>query len=99
MAIKESIKEQTGSKIKTPKRYQVLLYNDDFTPMDFVVEVLMKIFDKDEKTAVTLMLGIHEGSYAVAGVYPKDIACTKAAEAVRWAREEGHPLKVEAVCQ
>ena len=75
MAIKESIKEQTGSKIKTPKRYQVLLYNDDFT------------------------LGIHEGSYAVAGVYPKDIARTKAVQTVQWAREEGYPLKAEAVCE
>lgn len=99
MAIKENIKEQTRSKIKMPKRYQVLLYNDDFTPMDFVVEVLMKIFDKDEKTAVTLMLGIHEGSYAVAGVYPKDIARTKAVQTVQWAREEGYPLKAEAVCE
>ncbi len=99
MAIKGNVKEQTRSKIKVPRQYQVLIYNDDFTPMDFVVNVLMQIFDKEESAATALMLSIHKSSYAVAGVYPKDIACTKAAEPVRWAREEGHPLKVEAVCQ
>ncbi|MCI8662076.1 MAG: ATP-dependent Clp protease adaptor ClpS [Hungatella sp.] len=99
MAIKEQVKEQAKSKVKVPKQYQVLIYNDDFTPMDFVVEVLMVVFDKEETAAVTLMMSIHKGSYAVAGVYPKDIARTKAAEAVQWARSEGYPLKVEAVCQ
>ena len=99
MAFKEGIKERTKSKVKQPRQYQVLIYNDDFTPMDFVVEVLMVVFDKEETAAVTLMMSIHKGSYAVAGVYPKDIARTKAAEAVQWARSEGYPLKVEAVCQ
>ncbi|MDO4330820.1 MAG: ATP-dependent Clp protease adaptor ClpS [Lachnospiraceae bacterium] len=99
MAAKESVREQTRQQIKVPRQYQVLIYNDDFTPMDFVVEVLKQIFDKEETEAVTLMLSIHKGSYAVAGVYPRDIAQTKASEAVQWAREEGHPLKVEAVCR
>ena len=99
MANKGQIKEQTKTKLKLPKQYQVLIYNDDFTPMDFVVEVLMQIFDKDEATAVTLMLSVHKVNCAVAGVYPRDLAQTKAAEAVKWAREEGYPLKVEAVCQ
>lgn len=99
MAVNERIQEQTGSRVKVPRQYQVLIYNDDFTPMDFVVDVLMQIFDKEEKEAVDLMLCVHKGSYAVAGVYPRDLAQTKAAQAVRWARREGHPLKVEAVCQ
>lgn len=99
MAVKESIKERTISQIKIPRQYQVLIYNDDFTPMDFVVEVLVRIFDKTEEEAVLLMLSIHKGSCAIAGVYPKDIARTKASQAVKWAREEGYPLKVEAVCQ
>lgn len=98
MAFKEGIKEWTKSKVKQPRQYQVLIYNDDFTPMDFVVEVLMRIFDKDEQTAAALMMSVHTGSCAVAGIYPRDIAQTKAAEAVRWAREEKYPLKVEAVC-
>ena len=96
---KGSVKEQTRSKIKVPRQYEVLIYNDDFTPMDFVVGVLMQIFDKDQATAVSLMMSVHKGSCAVAGVYPRDLAQTKAAEAVQWAREEGYPLKVEAVCR
>ena len=97
MAEKGNVKEQTRSRVRIPGQYQVLIYNDDFTPMDFVVEVLMQVFDKDEPTAVALMMSVHKGNYAVAGVYPRDLAQTKAAEAVRWAREEGYPLKVEAV--
>jgi len=99
MAVKEQVREQTKSRVKMPRQYQVLIYNDDFTPMDFVVEVLMGIFDKEEPAAVALMMNIHKGSYAVAGAYPRDIAQTKAAEAVQWARTEGYPLKVEAVLQ
>ena len=52
MAIKEQVKEQAKSKVKVPKQYQVLIYNDDFTPMDFVVEVLMVVFDKEETAGV-----------------------------------------------
>lgn len=99
MAIKEELKEQINVRVKMPRQYQVLIYNDDFTPMDFVVEVLMGIFDKEDPAAVALMMSIHKGSYAVAGTYPRDIAQTKATEAVQWARSEGHPLKVEAVLQ
>lgn len=99
MAAKESVREQTREQVRLPRQYQVLIYNDDFTPMDFVVEILEQIFDKEEEEAVALMLIIHKGSYAVAGVYPRDIAQTKASEAVQWAREEGYPLKVEAVCR
>lgn len=99
MAVKENVQEHTRERIRIPRQYQVLIYNDDFTPMDFVVEVLVRIFDKEVNQAVTLMMSIHKGNYAVAGVYPRDIAQTKALEAVSWAREEGYPLKVEAVCQ
>lgn len=99
MAVSEQIKEEAASRIKLPRQYQVLIYNDDFTPMDFVVEVLMGVFDKEEAAAVALMMSIHKGNYAVAGIYPRDIARTKAAEAVQWARSQGYPLKVEAVCR
>lgn len=93
---KEQIREDTRTKVRIPRQYQVLIYNDDFTPMDFVVQVLVEIFEKEESEAVELMLSVHRGSRAVAGIYPRDIARTKAAEAVEWAREEGYPLKVEA---
>lgn len=97
MSAKEQLREETRTRVRVPRQYQVLIYNDDFTPMDFVVQILMEIFGKQEEEAVALMLSIHKGSSAVAGVYPKDIAWTKAREAVDWAREEGFPLKVEAV--
>ena len=74
MAIKEWIKGETKNRVKFPKHYQVLIYNDDFTPMDFVVKVLMQVFDKEEQEATALMMSIHTGSSAVAGEYPKDIA-------------------------
>ena len=98
MAVQGETRERTRIKIKEPGHYRVIMHNDDFTPMDFVVEVLMVVFDKEETAAVTLMMSIHQGDYAVAGVYPKDIAATKAAQAVQWARREGYPLKVEAIC-
>ena len=96
---KESVKEQTRSRIRVPRQYEVLIYNDDFTPMDFVVEVLMRILTRMNRRQWSLMMSVHKGNYAVAGTYPRDIAQTKAAEAVQWAREEGYPLKVEAVCR
>ena len=98
MAIKEWIKGETKNRVKFPKHYQVLIYNDDFTPMDFVVKVLMQVFDKEEQEATALMMSIHTGSSAVAGGYPKDIAHTKAAQVMQMARQEGYPLKAEAVC-
>ena len=97
MSAKEQLREETRTRVRVPRQYQVLIYNDDFTPMYFVVQILMEIFGKQEEEAVALMLSIHKGSSAVAGVYPKDIARTKAREAVDWAREVGVPLKVEAV--
>ena len=98
MAIKEWIKGDTKNRIKIPKHYKVVIYNDDFTPMDFVVKVLMQVFDKEEQEATAIMMSIHTGSSAVAGEYPRDIANTKAEEVMQMARQEGYPLKAEAVC-
>ena len=94
---KESIKERPEAKIKLPKRYKVLMYNDDYTTMKFVTLVLMKIFDKDQEEAKRLMLAIHQSTYAVVGVYTRDIARTKVNSATDWARKCGFPLKIEAV--
>lgn len=99
MSAKEQIREQTRNQTRLPRQYQVLIYNDDFTPMDLVVNILVQIFNKEEEEAFSLMMQVHRGSCAVVGIYPKDIAQIKADEAVCWAREEGYPLKVEAVCQ
>ncbi len=82
------------TQVRRPKKYEVLMHNDDFTPMDFVTLVLMEVFHKDENHALELMLHIHNCEYAVVGVYVRDIALTLQARATEMAREEGYPLRV-----
>ena len=77
---------------KTPP-YRVLLMNDDYTPMEFVVDVLMETFGKGEQEAVHIMLKVHVEGAGLAGVYPFEIAETKVEEVHERARAEGHPLK------
>lgn len=89
-----NIKERVHTTLKEPGRYQVILHNDDFTTMDFVVKVLMAVFFYSEDKAYTLMLQIHHSDKAVAGVYTYDIAMSKAHKATEMAREEGYPLRV-----
>jgi ATP-dependent Clp protease adaptor protein ClpS len=79
---------------RTPRRYKVLLHNDDYTTMDFVVDLLMKHFDKSHAEATFIMLMVHRTGVGVAGVYTRDVAETKVAQATRYAREEGHPLLI-----
>lgn len=94
---KEAVKDSPKIEIREPKMYKVIIYNDDFTPMDLVVEILEQVFNKTKEEAVRLMLGVHNSTSAVVGVYTKDIAKTKAAAATDMARKEGYPLKIEAV--
>lgn len=77
---------------KEPKKYKVILLNDDYTPMDFVVEVLMKWFYFDEVKAIQLMLQVHYEGRAVCGVFSKDVAETKVAVVNNYARANQHPL-------
>lgn len=79
--------------VDKPKRYKVLMHNDDYTSMEFVVDVLMNIFRKSEAEAVRLMHTIHNENYAVCGVYTKEIAETKIEQTTELARENGFPLK------
>lgn len=79
--------------VDVPKRYKVIMHNDDYTSMEFVVDVLMSVFRKSEAEAATLMQKIHEENYAVCGVYTKEIAETKVEETIRLARAEGFPLR------
>jgi len=79
-------------KTKRPQRWKVLLHNDDFTSMDFVVHVLMKHFHKSPPEATHIMLQVHHKGVGVAGIYPKDAAETKVAEVMAEARENGMPL-------
>ena len=83
---------ETRPKTATPKRYKVIFHNDDFTTMEFVVEVLRRFFHKNDAEAVHVMLTVHKKGKAVAGVYTRDVAETKVAEVTRHAREHGMPL-------
>lgn len=81
--------------LKRPSLYKVLMMNDDFTPMDFVVEVLMLFFAMDEEKATQVMLAVHTEGRAVCGVYTRDIAETKAAQVNQYSSECDHPLLCE----
>lgn len=81
--------------LKEPPLYRVIMLNDDFTPMEFVVEVLMMFFHMDDETATRVMLAIHTQGRAVCGLYPRDIAETKAMQVIRLARANEHPLVCE----
>ncbi len=86
---------QTRSQTKTPPLYKVLLLNDDYTPMEFVLYVLMRFFRKGAAEANRVMLEAHQKGVGVAGVYTFEIAETKVAQTMSAARQEGHPLRLE----
>jgi ATP-dependent Clp protease adaptor protein ClpS len=77
---------------KRPRRFKVLLHNDDFTTMDFVVRVLVEHFHKSPAEATHVMLQVHHKGIGVAGVYPREVAETKVAEVTGEARSQGMPL-------
>ena len=79
-------------KTAAPRRHKVIFHNDDFTTMEFVVEVLRGFFHKNEAEAVHVMLTVHKKGKAVAGVYTRDVAETKVAQVMKHARERGYPL-------
>jgi ATP-dependent Clp protease adaptor protein ClpS len=87
------VAERKTQRVKPPRMYQVVMLNDDYTPMEFVVMVLQQIFQRDLETATLIMLKIHHEGRAVCGVYPKDIAATKVEMVVAAARRVGHPLQ------
>ena len=88
-----AVVEQTAKpQLKKPSFYQVIVLNDDYTPMDFVVEVLEDFFAMNIEQATQVMLTIHHQGQAVAGIYPKDIAETKAQQVIDFARHNQHPL-------
>lgn len=82
-------------KLKRPPLYKVVLLNDDYTPMEFVVEVLERFFAMGREKATQIMLTIHTSGKGVCGIYPRDIAETKAAMVNQVARDSGHPLLCE----
>ena len=80
-------------KPKPPSMYSVLLFNDDYTPMEFVVEVLERFFNKNREQATQIMLQVHTKGTGVCGIYPLDIAETKVSQVLDLAKEQGHPLQ------
>ena len=79
--------------LKEPPLFQVVLLNDDFTPMEFVVHILERFFNIDHQQAVSIMLTIHQKGLAVVGVYPHEIAETKVAQVMEFSRKNQHPLQ------
>ena len=84
---------KTKPKTKKPSMYKVLLLNDDYTPMEFVVHVLERFFRKNREEATRIMLHVHQKGIGVCGVYPYEIAETKVMQVVDFARQHQHPLQ------
>lgn len=89
----ESVAVEIKRVTTPPKLFKVLLHNDHYTTMEFVVDVLMTIFGKSEHEAVEIMLNVHRAGVGVAGVYPFAVAETKIAKVHRMAKDEGFPLR------
>jgi ATP-dependent Clp protease adaptor protein ClpS len=87
------ISKEQKEEVKPPPMYQVLLLNDDYTPMEFVVAIIQEYFNKDRETATQIMLKVHRDGKGMCGVYPKDIASTKVEFVLTHARKAGHPLQ------
>lgn len=87
--------EEAKPKVKKPPRYKVVLLNDDYTPMDFVVDLLQRFFRLQNDAAVQVMLQVHTKGKGVCGVFSREVAETKVQLVQDYAREQQHPLQVE----
>jgi len=84
--------EPSKPKLKKPPMYKVILLNDDFTPMEFVVHVLEAIFGHNRESATRIMLNVHKSGKGVCGIYTKDVAETKVTQVNNYSQENKHPL-------
>lgn len=91
--IQEDVSTETLDDVREPSMYRVLLHNDDYTTMEFVVEILMVVFNKSVESATEIMLNVHRKGIGVCGVYTHEIAETKVETVSRLAQENGFPLK------
>ncbi|MFB1015595.1 MAG: ATP-dependent Clp protease adaptor protein ClpS [Alteromonadaceae bacterium] len=89
----ETIEEELKDKLKPPSMYNVILLNDDFTPMDFVTDVLQRFFYMNGDNATDIMLTIHYKGKAVCGNYSAEVAETKVQQVLHYSKENQHPLK------
>ena len=88
----DSVLTANQKKLAPPPLYTVLLLNDDFTPMDFVILVLTRFFSMDRERATQIMLKVHMEGRGVCGIYPRDVAATKVEQVTAFARDNQHPL-------
>ncbi len=91
--IKEGVDSRTDIDVEEPPMYKVMLLNDDYTTMEFVVEVLIYVFRKSSEDAMRIMLNVHRVGIGVCGIYPFEVAETKVDTVEALARENGFPLK------
>ncbi len=91
--------EQSGvatirkEKLQAPRKYKVIMHNDDYTTMEFVVLILQKFFNKNAQDAQAIMLDVHSKGFGVCGIYTYEVAESKVAKVTKYARDNGHPLK------
>jgi ATP-dependent Clp protease adaptor protein ClpS len=88
----QTVTKTTKPKLKKPKRFQVLLLNDDYTTMEFVIEVLKRFFEKNQQAAESIMLKIHIEGESVCGTYSHDVAQTKLSQVIEFSRKNQQPL-------
>jgi ATP-dependent Clp protease adaptor protein ClpS len=96
MAVKrdeESLLAPEKARVKPPPLYKVILLNDDYTPMEFVVQILQRFFAMDREQATRIMLKVHTEGLGICGVFPRDIAHTKVEQVIQYARSHQHPLQ------
>ena len=89
----DTLLQETPAKTKPPSMWQVVLYNDDYTPMEFVIETLQQVFAHTYERATQIMLKVHTEGRGVCGVYPRDVASMKMEQVVDFARQHQHPLR------
>jgi ATP-dependent Clp protease adaptor protein ClpS len=88
-----TVVEHQTAQTKEPPMFQVMLLNDDYTPMEFVIVVLQKFFSMDREKATQVMLKVHREGRGVCGVYPRDVAATKVEQVTSFSRHYQHPLQ------
>lgn len=93
--IGHTVVQEARPRLKRPPMYKVIMLNDDYTPMEFVVDVLETFFGMNREKATQVMLKVHTEGKAVCGIYSRDVAETKAAQVMKCAQEHQHPLKCE----
>jgi ATP-dependent Clp protease adaptor protein ClpS len=89
----DTVLEAKKAKAKLPPMFKVMLLNDDYTPMDFVVAVIQQFFSLSPEKATQIMLKVHREGAGVCGVYPRDVAATKVDQVMDFARQNQHPLR------